>query len=265
MNGYILLKKNTTLMFSFVPVFSVFLFITGCVQKKEGYKKTNIQATKYTSAARHRITMRSYKVFGKHYYPAYEKVGQVMHGISSWYGPDFHGKYTSNGEVYDMYEKTAAHKTLPMDTIVKITNKKNGKSTVARINDRGPFVSGRIIDCSYAAGKEIGLDTLGIAQVKVEVLGVAGGNRRNIVKQSKIAKKVHEKYTVQVGAFSVLKGAEETKHKYATMYSQYKPILKRFVDQNGKVMYRVLLSGFSSEEEARDFKYRNNLLMASNR
>lgn len=97
-----------------------------------------------------------------------------MEGISSWYGKKFHGSQTSNGEIYNMHAKTAAHKTLPMHTIVKVTNIQNGKSTVVRINDRGPFIKGRIIDCSYAAGKEIGLDRLGIAKVEVEILSYDG-------------------------------------------------------------------------------------------
>jgi len=272
MNSHIFLEKILTLVSSFMLMISVLFLLSGCATKIESTKQLkkhkNLKATKYTSAARHKVTMRSYKVLGKRYYPCYVNKGQVMHGISSWYGPNFHGKYTSNGEVYNMHGRTAAHKTLPMDTMVKVTNKQNGKSTIVRINDRGPFVRGRIIDCSYTAGKEIGLDKLGIAKVKVEVLGVAGISSRNIVKQRKVPKKIQRvqgKYAVQVGAFSMQKGAEETKHKYATMYSQYKPVLKRFVDQNDKVMYRVLLLGFSSEEEARDFKYKNNLLMASSR
>jgi rare lipoprotein A len=100
--------------------------------------------------------------------------GKKMKGISSWYGKKFHGSKTSNGEIYNMHAKTAAHKTLPMHTMVKVTNIQNGKSTVVRINDRGPFVRGRIIDCSYAAGKELGLDRLGIAKVEIEVLGYNG-------------------------------------------------------------------------------------------
>jgi len=82
---------------------------TGCSQKADVDKETG--ATKYTSIARHKATMRSYKVLGKRYHPTYVEVGQVMHGISSWYGPNFHGKCTSNGEVYDMHARTAAHKT----------------------------------------------------------------------------------------------------------------------------------------------------------
>ncbi|MEJ2499513.1 MAG: septal ring lytic transglycosylase RlpA family protein [Sulfurovaceae bacterium] len=99
----------------------------------------------YTSKAGQKATMRTYKVLGKRYYPTYVSVGEKMKGVASWYGPNFHGKKTSNGEQYDMHANTAAHKTWPMDTMVKVKNLQNGASTIVRINDRGPFVSGRII------------------------------------------------------------------------------------------------------------------------
>ena len=81
----------------------------------------------------------------------------VEEGVASWYGEDFHGKLTSNGEVYDMYAMTAAHKTLPLGVYVRVTNKQNGQSAVVRVNDRGPFVDTRIIDLSYAAAKQLGV------------------------------------------------------------------------------------------------------------
>ena len=98
------------------------------------------------SASVQRATMRPYMVGGKMYYPTVVQTGTIYRGIASWYGPNFHGKKTSNGEWYDMYAMTAAHKTLPMNTIVKVTNLLNGKSVIVRINDRGPFVKNRIID-----------------------------------------------------------------------------------------------------------------------
>ena len=100
-------------------------------------------------------TMRPYSIRGIKYYPTVVSVGDTFHGNASWYGPDFHGKLTSNGETYNMYGMTAAHKTLPMNTIVKVTNRRNGLSTVVRINDRGPFVATRIIDLSNKAAHEI--------------------------------------------------------------------------------------------------------------
>jgi rare lipoprotein A len=91
-------------------------------------------------------------------------------GIASWYGPGFHGNRTSNGEIYDMYAMTAAHKTLPFNTIVKVVDLDTGRSVIVRINDRGPFIPGRIIDLSYAAAKELGIVEKGLARVGLKVL-----------------------------------------------------------------------------------------------
>jgi rare lipoprotein A len=243
-------------------LFTVFniLFI-GCSQKRDSIQ--NPTATKHTSAARHKATMRSYRVLGKRYHPTYVEVGQVMKGVSSWYGPNFHGKYTSNGEVYNMHARTAAHKTWPMDTMVKVNNLQNGKSTIVRINDRGPFVRGRIIDCSYTAGKEIGLDRMGIAKVSIEVLGFAGKVESSV----KIAKekKTHTQtrvllsnFGIQVGAFRRYAGAQFVKRSYMKRNRRYNPIIKRF-NVDGSPLYRVWLMGFGSEQEARDFKNSHNL------
>ncbi len=246
----------------FIPMV-VILLMTGCAQKKQNFHKT-----KYTTPAWHKATMKSYSVMGKRYHPTTVSIGQVQHGISSWYGPDFHGKYTSNGEVYNMHARTAAHKTWPMDTIVKVTNLQNGKSTVVRINDRGPFVRGRIIDCSYTAGKEIGLDKMGIAKVKVEVLGFAGkiNLAKNIPKQKKAQKPTPVTVSglgVQVGAFSHYKGAKNHKLLYAKKYPNYKAIIKRVNDEEGIILYRVWLMGFGSQQEAQEFKENNYLFGAS--
>ena len=237
-------------------------FFSGCSSKKvqKPYK------TKYTSKARHKSTMKCYTVRGKRYSPTYVTVGQVMKGVSSWYGPNFHGKHTSNGEVYNMHARTAAHKTWPMDTMVKVSNLQNGKTTIVRINDRGPFVRGRIIDCSYTAGKEIGLDRMGIAKVSIQVVGFAG----KVQSAATIAKRKENKtetrvmlsnFGVQVGAFKRREGAEKTRQVFASQYPKYQPVVKKFsdVDGGGEPLYRVWLMGFGSEQEARDFKECNNL------
>jgi len=100
-----------------------------------------------------------------------EAVKGVQYGIASWYGKDFHGKPTSSGEIYDMYQLTCAHTTLPLGTMVMVTNVENGKSVELKVNDRGPFVKDRIIDLSYAAAQMIGMYEKGVAYVKVEVIG----------------------------------------------------------------------------------------------
>jgi len=136
--------------------------------------RRGISVTSFTSKARLNSTMKPYWVGFHRYSPEVVSLGSTMYGVSSWYGPNFHGKQTSSGEQYNMHAFTAAHKTWPMDTMVRVDNLKNGKSVVVRINDRGPFVSGRVIDCSYAAGKAIGLDASGVANVKLTVIGFAG-------------------------------------------------------------------------------------------
>ena len=91
-------------------------------------------------------------------------------GVSSWYGPQFHGNLTANGEVFDMYGITAAHKEFPLNTIARVTNLDNNKSIILRINDRGPYVDGRILDCSYGAALKLDFSDQGIANVKIEII-----------------------------------------------------------------------------------------------
>ena len=118
----------------------------------------------------HRFANRPYTVFGKTYVPVVNKEPTRERGLASWYGKKFHGQKTASGEVYDMFALTAAHKTLPIPSYVRVTNVKNGKSVVVRINDRGPFHSSRIIDLSYAAAKRIDLVQAGSGMVEVERL-----------------------------------------------------------------------------------------------
>ncbi|SFV68441.1 Rare lipoprotein A precursor [hydrothermal vent metagenome] len=255
------MKKISSIFVLFTLVLFGFLF-SGCSSKGQVIKKFG--ATQYTSASRQRATMRSYRVHGKRYSPTYVYIGEVMKGISSWYGPNFHGKYTSNGEVYNMHAHTAAHKTWPMDTMVKVRNLQNGKSTVVRINDRGPFVKGRIIDCSYAAGKELGLDRMGIAKVSIEVVGFAGKIASGLAKTKKPL--MHKEVTrvkisdfgVQIGAFRRHEGALRFQRTFMGKYAGYRPIIKQFSDAQG-TLYRVWLMGFESEDEARDFKNSHDL------
>src|SRR5207249_9017358 len=120
--------------------------------------------------------------------PAPAPSGYTEEGNASWYGEPFNGRRASNGEIYDMYKLTAAHRTLPFDTMVRVTNLNNGKSTAVRITDRGPFVENRIIDLSLAAAREIDLVGPGVALVRVEVLS------SNVDATAGF-------FTVQVGAF----------------------------------------------------------------
>lgn len=118
-------------------------------------------------------TQRPYTIKGKTYYPLPNAEGFKETGIASWYGEPFHGRQTSNGERYDMSTLTAAHKTLPMNTQLLVRNLENGQEVVVRVNDRGPFVKGRVIDLSLAGAKQLGIYQKGTAKVRLTALGEA--------------------------------------------------------------------------------------------
>jgi len=170
------------------------IFFVGCSQKEENIYLSNKSQKNYKlSLTNKKVKLRPYKVLGRWYYPRYVNVGETFRGVSSWYGPDFHGKLTANGEIYNMYDYTAANKIMPLGTIIKVTNLNNNKSVVVRINDRGPFVKERILDLSYVAGKKIGIDKTGTAPVKIEVLKTPYTNKKishKIVKSKKLVKKM---------------------------------------------------------------------------
>ncbi|MDD5405876.1 MAG: septal ring lytic transglycosylase RlpA family protein [Sulfurovaceae bacterium] len=249
------------LLIGFYILLSV-LWLAGCSQNapmgQYGFKK---KEPFITSQERHNATMKSYYALGKTYSPTYIEVGDTMSGVASWYGPDFHGKYTSSGEIYDMYDFTAAHKTWPMDTVVKITNLDNGKTQIARINDRGPFKDDRIIDCSYATGKALGLDKTGLANVKIEAISFNSRPVKPIIDTQVNSNMAYnspkrillDNFGIQVGAFRIEQGALKTKDRYASLDLKHKSVVKRFDTADGRALYRVFVMGFVSEDEARNY------------
>ncbi len=130
-----------------------------------------VSTTYKTSGPRTPATQKPYVINNKRYYPIPSAEGYSENGIASWYGGKFHGRKTSNGETYNMYSMTAAHKTLPMNTMLLIQNLDNGKNAVVRVNDRGPFVQGRIVDLSYKAATTLGIVKSGTARVQAIALG----------------------------------------------------------------------------------------------
>lgn len=201
-------------------------------------------------------TMKPYVIRGIKYYPTVVSVGDEFIGNASWYGPDFHGKLTSNGETYNMYDMTAAHKTLPMNTIVKVTNKLNGLTTVVRINDRGPFIATRIIDLSNTAAKKIDMLKRGTAPVKLEVLGFQTSGKKRIPNKKEMKASVQQasldNFALQIASFSKIEGALATQEKHNDT-DGYKTVIKD-MDHNGERSFKVWLTGFKSETEARDYK-----------
>jgi len=145
----------------------------------------------------------------------YPKPEDVQTGLASWYGPKFHGKTTSNQETFDMYDMTAAHRTLPFGTYVMVTNLDNDKSVSVRINDRGPFIKGRIIDVSYAAARMLDMIESGVVPVRIEVLP----------DQTQIG--TSQRFSVQVGSFVQKSNAESLKTELRREYkSAYISIYK---------------------------------------
>lgn len=172
-----------------------------------------------------------YEVMGQRYHVRPDNHDYSEQGVASWYGRKFHGRQTSNGEIYDMYAMTAAHKTLPLPTNARVTNLATGKSIVVRINDRGPFVKDRLIDLSFGAARELGFVEAGTAMVEVVALGadglpaVAANTESNSASQTLMY--------AQVGAFSEQGNAER---------------LRRQLEQNG--ISKVLIHRSTSSATA---------------
>src|SRR6202171_6104133 len=164
-------------------------------------------------------------------------VGYTEEGNASWYGEPFHGRRASNGEIYDMYKLTAAHRTLPFETIVRVTNVNNGKSTVVRITDRGPFIENRIIDLSLAAAREIDSVGPGVVPVRVEVLSPGIDPTSGF-------------FTVQVGAFRERANAERLRERLNASYS---PIFIQQYDSPEGLFYRVRVGKVTGEDAAQHF------------
>ncbi len=180
-------------------------------------------------------TQRPYCINSRTYSPLPTADGYEETGIASWYGSDFHGHATSNGEIYNMHDITAAHKLLPMHTLLLVTNLDNGKKTVVRVNDRGPFVQGRIIDLSLGAAKKIGLVQSGTARVKITALGEV----KKI--NGKIQFKKHAdlrsgEYFVQIGAFTKKYNGLKLLEKF--LDTGHKAVIRKAL-VHGQTFYRV--------------------------
>ena len=157
----------------------------------------------------------------------------VEQGVASWYGVPFNGHRTSNGEIYDMYQFTAAHRTLPFDSVVRVTNLRNGKQTEVRINDRGPFVENRVIDLSLAAARAIDMVGTGTSLVRIELIS----------SQNPLA----GFFTVQVGAFQAKENAERLR---VQLSSRYSPVTIQEYDSPAGIFYRVRVGRVPSQEAA---------------
>lgn len=153
----------------------------------------------------------SYVVHGKRYYVLDSAEGFVQRGVASWYGIKFHGRKTSSGETYNMHDMTAAHKSLPLPVYVHVKNLDNGRSTVVRVNDRGPFITGRIIDLSYAAAKKLGVKGPGTANVEISVVNKDQTRPTSVVRTIPLTQEAAQDVPlfIQMGSFSNQVNASE--------------------------------------------------------
>jgi rare lipoprotein A len=168
-------------------------------------------------------TQRPYRINSKTYYPIPSSYGFEQTGIASWYGSYFHGRKTSNGETYNMYDMTAAHKTLPMNTVLLVKNLENNREIVVRVNDRGPFVRGRIIDLSLTAAKKLDVVSKGTARVSITAMGEAGKNQEEIIQLARTFYKGD--FYVQIGAFANSDNALRLQNRF--LEAGHKTIVKK--------------------------------------
>jgi rare lipoprotein A len=218
-----------------------------------------VKRSPWAKTKRKPATQRPYVIGHRTYYPIPSAKGYSERGIASWYGKPFHGRTTSNGETYNMYGHTAAHKTLPMNTMLLVKNVENGKTAVVRINDRGPFARKRIIDLSYTTAKELGILKNGTAMVKIVALGEE--KKRTAVKP--VAQKtnappverqlIHQDFDkgnfyIQVGAFEHKKQAKKLARTFANLGRDV--IIEQF-PAAGISLYRVMVFSSTSLKEAR--------------
>ena len=195
---------------------------------------------------------KSYVVLGKRYYPMSTNEGYSEKGIASWYGKKFHGRKTATGEIYDMYQMTAAHKTLPLPSYAEVTNLNNGLKIIVRVNDRGPFHQGRIIDLSYAGATK--LDIIGGGTSKVEVKSINAEEyemskqpiANSVVNVNSLNQGSDSEVYLQVGTFGSISRAEELKGKLAGHLAETVFLMPLYRGQD--VLYRVRVGPLANVE-----------------
>ncbi|AMX01909.1 septal ring lytic transglycosylase RlpA family protein [Microbulbifer thermotolerans] len=198
-----------------------------------------------------------YTVNGVTYRVRSEVKGYRERGHASWYGTKFHGRRTANGEVYNMYAMSAAHKTLPLPSYAKVTNLENGRSVIVRVNDRGPFVPGRIIDLSYTAAQKLGFIEKGVARVEVEALdpdslppaGDTLAVERDVAARAALAQdasfKLPPNTYLQVGAYGSAQKADDVRAQLAALIDY--PVSVTPVDRGGRKLYRVRIGPIAQQ------------------
>ncbi len=240
---------------------SASLLLTGCASKEENAGRYSLKHDRGPDSSvdlsrvpdavpraepRSRWGNKSpYTVLGKRYHVLPSAEGYRKRGIASWYGKKFHGHTTSNGEVYDMYQMSAANKELPLPSFVRVTNLDNGRQVVVRVNDRGPFHDGRVIDLSYAAAYR--LDMLGKGTARVEVEAITPGKQLMTAAHGRSGVPAEQAAitgrTLQVAALSSAGGAETLAAELRALLNE--PVQVQPAERDGRALYRVRLGPLS--------------------
>lgn len=280
-------------------VFIIFLMVllSSCYKttKKDGAPNFYVDETKVPNAVPKveplaRAGNKPYTVFGKRYYPMQSSRNYEAVGVASWYGTQFHSRDTSSGERYDMLGMTAAHKTLPLPTYVEVTNLKNNRKVIVKVNDHGPFEGNRLIDLSYVAAKKLGMLGHGTALVKIRAINPSNYHNPNLTyiasnkptktntklastssyksswqpsKSKSIAKQTQLVY-LQVGAFRHKSHAEKLKQHLAT--TLHMPVKISNPSAKGSKLYRVKIGPIKDVATANKITHRlKNLGISSNK
>lgn len=282
--------KKVSMIRNLIGLLALVLIVTGCANKSSPTGKVTTNQGRYkvvkdygpdsvvdVSHVKNAVPVEEplsrggnrsrYEVLGKHYSVMKSSAGYKERGGASWYGKKFHGYLTANGEKYDMYGMSAAHKSLPIPTFVKVTNLANNRHVIVRVNDRGPFHKGRIIDLSYAAASKLGMLNKGTAQVEVEAIDPKTWNRSQSKGKSKqqfvLAKKVKPNVvdnlkTVTTDSSQVAVNATATKLAAAKKVEQATP--KAALTKTAKVarsdkyldIHYIQVGVYSTEKAAHD-------------
>ena len=241
------------------------LLLSGCASDRLNLGEQSQRSIFSAKGSSYKVG-KPYKIRGQWYYPA-EDYSYSEVGTASWYGEDFHAKYTANGEIYNMNTLTAAHRTLPLPSIVRVTNLENGRSLVLRVNDRGPFAKNRIIDISKRGAQLLGFQNQGIAKVRVEVMAEESKELKeailnktetklalqepvktnNTIPLRRASSNNSGKYFVQAGAFS----SREVADNLTTKLHRFGNISTMPADVNGNRYYRVRMGPYTCEADAK--------------
>ena len=247
-NVLVLVKRNIRMIRHTLFAFLYAFMLSNCTVK-DGPPKKNIDVNQIPNAVpchlpKSKYGNRSYtSINGIHYDILKSGNGYDATGIASWYGTKFDGQLTSSGEIYHMFGMTAAHRTLPLPSFVRVTNLSNGRSVIVKVNDRGPFVKNRLIDLSYAAAKKLDITPQGTGFVRVTEIN---SNKPDIATPYLFEQS--QSLYVQVAAFQIKKNATKFIHKLSKITNY--PILMQKAFVNGHVLYRIQVGPIKNRQES---------------